>query len=234
MIFLRALALLALCAPTALSGLAAGSARAAPILSEVLYDAEGADDGGVFVELAGLPGELLDGLALEGVNGSNGDTTGRIELEGRIAADGLFVLADLPASGPSPFERVDLFADFDFQNGPDSVLLLDADGRVLDALGYGVFSAEEVFAGEGAPAPDVSAGASLARRFADVDTDDNAADFVVLDVPTPGAAMRAAPVPVPEPAPPLLGLAALLTLGGLARSQAAGRGKAAKASPGRP
>ena len=64
--------------------------------------------------------------------------------------------------------------NFDFQNGPDSVVLRDALGTAVDALGYGIFAAGEVFAGEGSPAPDPAAGSSLARVFADVDTDDNA------------------------------------------------------------
>ena len=74
-------------------------------------------------------------------------------------------------------------------------------------MGYGVFGAGEGFAGEGAPAPDAAAGASLARRFADLDLDDNAADFVVLDVPTPGTGPLTA---VPEPS------TGLLLAGGLA------------------
>jgi len=184
----------------------AGPAQATPMLSEVLYDAEGSDAGGVFVELAGAPGESLEGLALEGVNGSDGSVTTTVALEGALADDGLFVVADPPDAAPGPFARVDLFAEFDLQNGPDSVRLVDAGGSVLDALGYGDFGAGDVFAGEGAPAPDAPAGASLARRLADVDTDVNADDFVVLETPTPGAAPRT----VPEPAGLLLGLAGLV------------------------
>jgi hypothetical protein len=81
------------------------------------------------------------------------------------------------------------------------VLLRDANG-VVDALGYGVFGAGETYAGEGAPAPDVAAGESLARVFANVDTDDNAADFLG-GAPTPGVASFAVPEPT---AASLLGL----------------------------
>ena len=50
----------------------ASSVQAAPIISEVLYDAASSDNGNVFVELFGTPGTVLDGLVLEGVNGSDG------------------------------------------------------------------------------------------------------------------------------------------------------------------
>ena len=175
--------------------------QALPILSEVLYDASGSDDGSVFVEIHGTPGESLDGLRVEGVNGSGGAVTGAIELTGVIPADGFFVLADVTGAGVTFVAAADQLANFDFQNGPDS-LVLRSETAVLDALGYGVFTPSEVFAGEGAAAPDPPAGSSLARRFADIDTNDNAADFVVLAAPTPGTGPVFA---VPEP-----GLAGLL------------------------
>jgi hypothetical protein len=100
--------------------------------------------------------------------------------------------------------NVDLVLNFDLQNGPDSVVLRDALGNVLDSLGYGVFGATDVFAGEGSPAPGAAAGQSVARLFANRDTNDNAADFGLLDVPTPGTGPLAAPEP---------GLAAALALG---------------------
>ena len=86
--------------------------------------------------------------------------------------------------------------NFDLQNGPDSLVLRDPAGSVVDALGYGAFGmGAGAYAGEGMPAPDPPAGHSLARRFANLDTDDNAVDFVVLAMPTPGFAA------VPEPRP---------------------------------
>lgn len=184
--------------------LAPAPATALPVLSEVLYDAAGSDDGQGFVELFGTPGTDLAGYVIEGVNGSDGSVTDTIALSGVIPADGLWVVADDDGSGGTAVSGADLLADFDFQNGPDSVVLR-VGATVVDALGYGAFGSGDVFAGEGGAAPDASAGASLARLFADVDTDDNAADFAVSSSPTPGSAPRLA---VAEPGlPVLLGLA---------------------------
>jgi len=185
--------------------LAAASAGSIPVLSEVFYDASGADDGQGFVELYGEPGTDVEGFTLEGVNGSNGEVTVTIVLSGSIPADGILVVADEDA-GTTAVPEADLVAEFDFQNGPDSVVLRDALGVVIDAVGYGEFGPGEFFAGEGDPVADAPAGSSVARVFADVDTDSNAADFLVLDTPTPGTAPLQM---VPEP-----GSAVLLGTGG--------------------
>ncbi len=187
-------------------------AVALPHISEVFYDAVGSDDGQSFVELYGQPGSALDGYTLEGVNGSNGSVGPVVALTGAIPSDGLFVVADSLAGGPSSVAGADLVLDFDFQNGPDSIVLV-LGGSAVDAVGYGSFDMGEVFAGEGTPAPDPPSGWSLARVFADVDSDDNAADFVALEVPTPGAAALA----VPEPGAVSLVAGGLLGLGLLGR-----------------
>jgi hypothetical protein len=127
---------------------------------------------------------------IEGVNGTGGTITHTLPLTGSFGADGLFVLADRTSAGTTLVADADLLLDFDFQNGPDSVVLRGAPG-VLDALGYGVFLETDVFAGEGAPASDPAAGLSLARLFANVDTDDNST--TVAAAPTPGVAS------LPEP-----------------------------------
>lgn len=186
------------------------AAQALPLLiSEIFYDAESSDDGHVFVELAGDPGTALDGLVLEGVNGFNGSSTTWLELSGEIPASGVFVVADVTGGGATFVENADLLAEFDFQNGPDSVVLWSAAQTVLDAVGYGAFTPVQVFAGEGAPAPDARAGSSLARLFADLDTDDNAMDFEILYTPTPGTAEFLA---IPEPSTGLLVGAAFAAL----------------------
>ncbi|MEZ4216348.1 MAG: PEP-CTERM sorting domain-containing protein [Myxococcota bacterium] len=191
----------------------ATAARAVPLLSEIFYDAVGSDDGLSFVEIHAPAGTVLDGFTIEGVNGSGGAIGPVIALSGSVSASGLFVVADVDGSGLTAVAVFDQLANFDFQNGPDSIVLRDASG-VVDAVGYGVFAPGDVFAGEGAPAVDPPAGESLARVFANVDTDDNALDFVALATPTPGSAAFA---PVPEPGTGLLCAIGLAGLGAAGR-----------------
>ena len=70
-----------------------GAAQALPVLSEFYYDAVGSDDGESFVEIYGAPGTSLEGLALDGINGTNGAVSPTIVLSGSIGASGLFVAA---------------------------------------------------------------------------------------------------------------------------------------------
>jgi hypothetical protein len=189
--------------PAAVLGLAGvvltSGVHAATVISEALYDAAGTDNGNVFVELYGTPGTVLDGVSLEGVNGSDGSVYLTLPLTGVIPGDGVFVVADDAGDGSSLVVNADLVVNMDFQNGPDSIVLRDAAG-ILDALGYGDFSGG-VFAGEGTAAPDAPAGSSLARLDPLADSNDNLSDFTVLDTPTPGS------VPVSSvPLPPALAL----------------------------
>ncbi|MGD8311537.1 MAG: hypothetical protein PVJ66_02995 [Gammaproteobacteria bacterium] len=186
--------------------------HAQPVISEVLYDAAGTDNGNVFVELFGTPGTVLDGLLLEGINGTDGSSYMTVTLGGTIPGDGVFVIADDSGDGSSFVVNADLVADVDFQNAPDSIVLR-GDSGILDALGYGDFSSA-MFAGEGSPAADAPAGSSLARFNPLVDTDDNLADFLILDVPTPGTIPASA---VPLPPAVMLFFSGIAGLAGIAR-----------------
>ena len=168
--------------------------QASIVLSEVLYDSTGSDNGTVFVELFGAPGTMLDDLLLEGINGTDGAVYRSIPLSGMIPPDGIFVIGDDSGDGTTLVANTDLVAEIDLQNGPDSVVLRNLTG-VLDALGYGDFTGA-VFAGEGNAAVDAEAGNSLARFNPLQDTDNNLADFVTLSTPTPGA-VPVATVPLP-------------------------------------
>jgi len=185
---------LSLCLPVLAATMLSPVTSAATVISEAMYDAVGADNGSVFVELFGSPGTVLDGLALEGVNGGDGSVYLTVALSGVIPGDGVFVVADDSGDGTTLVANADLIVDMDFQNGPDSIVLRDG-GSVLDALGYGDFTSA-VFAGEGSAAPDAPAGSSLARFDPLADSNDNLSDFTVLDSPTPGSVPVSA-VPVP-------------------------------------
>ncbi len=63
---------------------------------------------------------------LEGINGSNGAVTPSVALSGTTGIDGLFVVADQSTGGGTLVSGADLILNFDFQNGPDSVVLRDA------------------------------------------------------------------------------------------------------------
>lgn len=169
------------------------SANAAPVISEVLYDAVGSDNGYMFVELYGAPGDSLSGLSLQGINGSTGVSYVTLSLSGMFNANGVFVVGDNSGDGTTKVQNADLILNFDLQNGPDSVLLKSG-SIVIDALGYGTFGSGEFFTGEGAAVIGAAPGQSLARRYADVDTGNNAADFIALGAPTPGQVLTA-PLP---------------------------------------
>jgi len=193
----------------------AANAFATPVISEALYDAVGSDNGQSFVEIYGVAGTVLDGLTLEGVNGANGAVGPILALSGVIPVDGVFVVADIDGEGATLVTNADQLANFDFQNGPDSIVLMNG-AVTLDALGYGVFGVGEIFAGEGSAALDAPAGSSLVRAYADVDTDDNALDFIVLGTPTPGVVTL---LGVPEPGSGVLAAIGLIGLATGRRSQ---------------
>lgn len=163
------------------------------LIAELRVDTTGSPDDDAFVELAGPPGTVLDGLTLVGVNGNGGADYATIALSGSIGASGRFVIAT-PSAAPGLLAVANMTsAAVDFQNGPDS-LQLRWGTTVLDAVGYGIFGATDVFAGEGSPVATAPTNSSLARNAGLTDTNVNAVDFRVLGTPTPGASDQALPL----------------------------------------
>ncbi len=165
------------------------------VINEIFYDAVGGDtDGVVFIELHGDPDLLIENSKLNFVDGGDGsiDDTVTLPKDARVAADGFYVIADAKTgvANATAVPGADLIDNFDPQNGPDAVQLLDRDGRLVDAVAYGegtVPLAENGLATfEGGPAIDVINGHSLERIAAGADTDDNAVDFTDRETPTPG------------------------------------------------
>ena len=164
------------------------------MINEVLYDASASDtDGNEFIELYGSPGTDIDNYQVVLVNGGDGGILKVITLpeNTKIPDDGIFVIADARTNQPSAtnIPVADLIENFDPQNGPDSVQLLDHQGHLLDGVAYGAGNISQaqngLLMGEGSPAPDAPAGHSISR-IGGKDTDDNGKDFADLAVPTPG------------------------------------------------
>lgn len=180
------------------------------VINEIFYDSQESDtDGHLFVELQGTPGMTLGGVQVSFVNGSDGKLYDTITLpaDALMPDDGFYVIADAKTgeASASNVTGADLVDNFDPQNGPDALQLLDASGALLDVVGYGegiVAVAQNGLASlEGTPAIDVVNGQSLERYEVGFDSDNNVQDFVVLESPTPGAQHTAVSVPDPTPTP---------------------------------
>lgn len=166
------------------------------VVNEIFYDAVGADtDGVVFVELYGPPGKKIEGYTVAFVDGSDGSVDDTIVLpsSARIPEDGFFVIADA-RTGTAAVSQVaspDLIDNFDPQNGPDAIQLFNAQGHMIDVVGYGAGLTAASEAGfalfESVPAADVVNGKSLERVEPGKDTDNNQSDFVERAAPTPGS-----------------------------------------------
>ena len=166
------------------------------VLNEIFYDAAGSEtDGQLFIELKGEGGLSLNGVQVVLINGNDGRVTDTIKITEQLNVNesGLFVIADTRTgssedSQVTPFHFLD---NFDPQNGPDCVQLFDGTGALIDSVAYGaggnVMAGNDFACGEGEEAPDASAGQSISRREGDVDTDNNATDFVINLSPSPGS-----------------------------------------------
>ncbi len=164
------------------------------VLNEIYYDAVGSDtDGVLFIELYGTPGLPIGQFRVQLVDGGDGSVDDSIVLpdEATVGEDGFYLMVDAVTGDPSVsrIEGADLIDNFDPQNGPEGVQLIDSAGNLLDAVGYGEggveFSEKGVPLFEGIPAPDVEGGHSLERKGVGVDSNNNFNDFAEADPPTP-------------------------------------------------
>lgn len=181
------------------------------IINEIYFDQPGSDDGSAtFVEVVapiqGWEDIPLDGYVLRAINGGNGQDyiftfSGGVPVLNGIDFSG-YSLNEGPNSGYVVVCNIDMagvallnlctvpYEGDDFQNGPDN-FVLEYQGRVIDAVGYGSFMPAQTFAGEGSARSfsTSSAGKSLGRwPMSDPsrapDTDDNSVDFHLM-TPTP-------------------------------------------------
>lgn len=161
------------------------------IINEILYDTQGADDPTImFTELYGDSGIDLNGYSLVGVCGHGGAEYLVVHLSGAIPDDGYFVV------GGSGVSNVDLVMPHNWQNaglGDDcDCIELRFQGEAVDKVRYGPCANPPGCEGEGGTnAPDYdppSSGPTLSiGRIPDhQDTDDNAADWGISDMLTPG------------------------------------------------
>lgn len=165
------------------------------VINELYYDAVGSDtNGSLFVELYGKEGRDISGYQLVFVNGDDGKVYNTLTLPpgAKVGKGGFYVIADAKngLEGETFVPGANWVVNFDPQNGPDTVQLLDAEGELVDLLGYGTTQVKVASNSfpltEGLAAPDVVNGHSLARKTLGLDTDNNLIDFIDREVPTPG------------------------------------------------
>ncbi|MBI4602016.1 MAG: lamin tail domain-containing protein [Planctomycetes bacterium] len=172
------------------------------VLNEVDYDQEGTDTM-EFAEVlnAGATSVPLGGLALVFVNGLTSSEYFRIDLSpAGSLSPGQYLVVHQAAVQVAP-EALSLVLEQAFtgiQNGsPDAVVLFDATANaVIDALSYeGAITAAvisgapgtfDLVSGAATPAADLGQG-SLSRLPDGADTGDDATDWALSSVPTPGA-----------------------------------------------
>ncbi|HEX5034027.1 MAG TPA: hypothetical protein VFW62_06060, partial [bacterium] len=165
------------------------------VIHELLYDGKVSEtDGEAFVELYGTADADISLYQVLFLNGSNGEETERITLPPHsiLGEDGIFLIADLKtgSTSNSGVAGADFLDQFDPQNGPDGLQLLNREGELLDTVVYGegsvALAANGLALGEGLPALDVAGGHSLSR-LAGADSGDNRTDFLDQTMPSPGS-----------------------------------------------
>lgn len=109
-------------------------------INEVDYDQVGADDA-EFIEIINRGEERaeLEGLVIELFNGDNNEIYRRIPLGplGALAPGEYAVIANTRLPLPEGVPNIRIGSSGFIQNGPDAILIVDEEGRQLDAMVYG-------------------------------------------------------------------------------------------------
>jgi cytosine/adenosine deaminase-related metal-dependent hydrolase len=157
------------------------------IINEIDYDQPG-NDGPEFVEIHNPTGAAipLAGVRFEAINGSNGQVYGTynlVDAGASLPAGGYLVIGGAGVLVPQGVLRMNLPAN-GLQNGaPDGVRIMRGNARI-DGLAYeGAMEGT----GEGAAGIADPGEGALARCPDGADGNDNATDFLLVAMPTPGA-----------------------------------------------
>ena len=136
--------------------------RARVLINELYYDHPGTDTGHEFIELinSSIAPADISGAAIEFHNGTGTTWTlvCKFPAASTIAPDGLFVVGGNLVL-PLPHAVI----TYSLQNGPDAIRLVDAEGHVLDTVGYGALDDPAYVETMGAAK--VPAGKSIARAL---------------------------------------------------------------------
>jgi hypothetical protein len=141
-----------------------------------------------FVELVNAGTEAVDAsgyrVVYRSAAGTSDTVLGTLSAGTILAAGAHYLLGGSGYTGP-------VAADQTFATGmaatAGGVGVRNADGALLDSVGYGATAANGLVDGQPAPAPPTTAtpGSSIGRMPDGKDTNDNSVDFVVSSTPTP-------------------------------------------------
>ncbi|EKD41752.1 MAG: hypothetical protein ACD_73C00548G0001 [uncultured bacterium] len=156
------------------------------VINEILYDATGDEqDGNTFIELYGTPLANLIGYSIQIMDGATQKNTKTIQLSEKNTLDeqGLFVICDSSTgmSTSSHIANCSFITNFDLQNGPDGLILLNQQGEVIDQLCYGFDQTNTALNNfcEATITLKANAGLSLSRN--------DKSEFVVNEQPSSGS-----------------------------------------------
>ena len=151
------------------------------VINEILVGSEGAAKQ-EFIELYNASGQEIDltdySLKKKTQSGTESNLVSRSKFIGMIPAEGFFVITHPDYESEFIADLVYSGASYSISNN-NTVVLYNADGEIVDLVGYG-----EAGESETSPAINPSAGESIERIVLGVDSDDNSLDFA-LTMPSP-------------------------------------------------